>query len=300
MSGPAKALLLIAIVLVVYFNPWLVPLAVVLAGVYGLYLVVRALFCWRRGSDAGGHRCVTTGASGGDPVTLAAIRDELGKKPVSERVSELTGSMLLAAFTSAILCLVFLMLQGDTLDGSVSGWAVYAWLTVTSTIGAWTMLAVGKFWEGDPGDHFSRRFALLVAGLFIGLSAFVTSEVFVVNLLDLDEWTIHTWNDGQMVDKLYTSDGAPLLAAYLIYFAGIFVVLRWWTQMDPLRRTRLSIWATATCVLWAWVMHMFCRFPQPWGFVVAAAISVSVQLAAPWISRKDRQAIGRVQNTHGV
>jgi hypothetical protein len=293
MSGPAKTLLLIAIVLVIYFNPWLVPLAIVVAGVYGVYLGARALFCWRgKSRGAGGNGCMAAG--GGDAVMLVAIRDQLRKKPASERVSELTGSMLLAAMISAILCLVFLLLQGDTLDGTVSGWATYAWLTATSTFGAWAMLAVGKFWEGDPGDHFSRRFAMLAVGLAIGLAAFVASEVFVVNLLDHDEWTVHTWSDGQLVDKLYTSDGAPMLAAFLLYFAGLFVVLRWWTQMDPLRRTRLSIWATATCVLWAWIMHMFCRFPQPWGFVVAATISVSVQLAAPWISRRDRQTIGPV------
>jgi hypothetical protein len=224
---------------------------------------------------------------------LAALRTELQKKPASERIAELTGSMLLASFISAVLCLVFLMLKGDTLDGSVAGWAVYAWLVATSTVGSWMLLAMSKFWEGDPDDHILRRFALLVAGLLIGAAAYAASGVFVVNLPDLDQWTVHTWTGDRLVGTLYTSDRAPMLAAYLIYFAGLFVILRWWTQSDPLRRSRLSIWATTVCVLWAWIMHMFCRFPQPWGFVVAATISISVQLAAPWISRKDRQISGQ-------
>jgi hypothetical protein len=289
MSGPAKALLVLALVLVVWFNPWLLPVAVVFGGAYVLYLGARGLVLCCRGSGAaagGGRRpCV----SRGDPMWQAAARETLRKKPASERVSELTGSMLMSASVAAVLCLLFLLLQGSTLDGSVAGWAVYAWLTVTSTLGAWTILAMGKFWEGDGGDHFRRRFVMLVVGLAIGAVAFGASQMFLVDLPDQDQWTVHT--GGRLLEKMYGADGAPLLAAHLVYFAGLFVVLRWWSQMDPLRKTRLSIWATAVCVLWAWIMHMFCRFPQPWGFVVAATISIAVQLAAPWANPKDQEKI---------
>jgi hypothetical protein len=90
---------------------------------------------------------------------------------------------------------------------------------------------------------------------------------------------------------VHNDDGSPLFGAYLIYFAGLFAVLRWWRQMDPLRKARLSIWTTAVCLLWAWVMHSLCRFPQPWGFILAATMSVAVQLAAPWISPGERVAL---------
>jgi hypothetical protein len=61
--------------------------------------------------------------------------------------------------------------------------------------------------------------------------------------------------------------------------------------MDPLRKSRLSIWTTAVCLLWAWVMHSLCSFPQPWGFILAATMSVAVQLAAPWVSPAERVAL---------
>ena len=82
---------------------------------------------------------------------------------------------------------------------------------------------------------------------------------------------------------MYGADGAPLLGAYMVYFGGLFVVLRWWRQADPLRKTRFSLLATTLCVLWAWFMHLLFSFPQPWGFVLAATMSVSVQLSAPWL-----------------
>ena len=291
-TGAAKALILIAIVLVVYFNPWLWALAVPVGAVYLLYLGTVGIGRLCKGSSSAA--CGRT--AGDEELWLASARKAMKKKPGSERISELTGSMLLSAFIAGILCLVFLILEGNTLNGEVDGWAVYTWLAVTSTIGAWILLFFGKFWEGDDGDHFRRRFVMLVAGLVIGATAFGASQVLAVNLVNQDHWTVSNEIRMQFQDTLFASDGSPMLAAYLIYFAGLFVILRWWTQVDPLRGRRLSIWSTATCLLWAWVMVHFCPFPQPWGFVVAATISVSVQLAAPWVSRKERQAIG--QATH--
>ena len=92
---------------------------------------------------------------------------------------------------------------------------------------------------------------------------------------------------------MYASDGSPLLPAFLVYFAGLFVILRWWKQSDPLRNTRLSLWATAACVLWAFILNMFWQFPQPWGFMLAAVVSVAVQLAAPWMSPQERAEVRR-------
>ena len=87
---------------------------------------------------------------------------------------------------------------------------------------------------------------------------------------------------------MYASDGSPLLPTYLVYFGGLFLILRWWKQADPLRKTRLSVWATAACVLWAWVLNMFWQFPQPWGFMLAATMSIAVQLSAPWLGDRER------------
>jgi hypothetical protein len=62
-----------------------------------------------------------------------------------------------------------------------------------------------------------------------------------------------------------------------------------------LRKTRLSLWHTACCVLAAWVIDWIWAFPQPWGLMVAAIISISVQLVSPIVPQHQR-----VPRTAGV
>ena len=113
----------------------------------------------------------------------------------------------------------------------------------------------------------------------------------LVDIPDHDHWTLHSIGVSGWLPNMYGQDGAPLLSAYLVYFAGLFAILRWWRPIDPLRKVRLSIGSTAVCLLWAWVMHSLCEFPQPWGFFVAATVSVAVQLAAPWVNPAERVAL---------
>ena len=96
----------------------------------------------------------------------------------------------------------------------------------------------------------------------------------------------------QMADTFY-ADGMPTLPAFMVYFGGLFAILRWWRQADPMRKTRLNLWATACCGLWAWVLSMFWQFPQPWGFMIAMTTAVSVQLAAPWMKTDERERLAQ-------
>ncbi len=291
MTGSTKALLIVAIVLVLHFNPLLIPLGAVLGIGYLCYLGVRKL-------TGGGSRRETLAQleqprspAAGSAAQLAAARAKLKGKPAGEHLSELTGSMLSAAFISAVLTLVILLLQDSTLDGSNTGWAIYAWLASVSTIGAWILLTLAKFWEADAGEHLGRRFVMLAAGLAIGAVACGLGHALLLDVPDQDHWTAHAFGHASWLPAMHRSDGSPLFGAYLLYFAGLFAVLRWWRQMDPLRKSRLSIWTTAVCLLWAWVMHSLCSFPQPWGFILAATMSVAVQLAAPWVSPAERVAL---------
>lgn len=285
MSGSTKALIIVALILVLHFNPFLVPLAAVLGMGFLAYLGIRKLTCGgpRRGTLADLERPPKLRPDSG--AVLAAARARLKNKPLSEHVSELTGSMLLAAFISAVLCLVFLLVEGTVLDGSNAGWAAFAWLASVSTIGAWILLTLAKFWETDPGDHFRRRVVMLAAGLALGTIAWGISGFLLVDLPD--RWPEHAISSSSWLSGVYGRDFAPL-AACQVFFAGLFAVLRWWRPMEPLRRVRLSIASTAVCLLWAWAMHLLCEFPTPWGFVVAATISVAIQLAAPWVTPAER------------
>lgn len=286
LSTSAKVAILLAVVVLLTRYPSMIPLAAIIGGLYVLYLGVRGIK-WCCSGKPARSACVTDSG----PVSDAIVREAMRKRPVSERVGELSGSMLLAAVITAVLVMVFMVLHGEALDGSIDGWSLYAWLTLSAVAGSWILLTLGKFWEGSDGDHFRRRFVMLLAGVAIGGAAFGVSQVLMVSPPNQDQFTAHAFSDNEMMQEWFTAEGSPLWPAYLVYFGGLFAILRWWTQTDPLRKVRLSLCATAVCVLWAWIVHIFCPFSQPFGFMLAAAIAVAVQMSSPWVGPKQRIAI---------
>lgn len=79
-----------------------------------------------------------------------------------------------------------------------------------------------------------------------------------------------------------------MLLAYLACFGTLFFLIRWWRQADPLRSARLSVWSVLVSTFLAWLVAGLFQFPQPWLPMVACMISVSVQLASPWMHSQRR------------
>ena len=84
-------------------------------------------------------------------------------------------------------------------------------------------------------------------------------------------------------------DGGPLLLAYVAVFGTLMLALRWWTQADPLRTSRLSLWSVFITSAMAGLVAAVWHFPQPWLVMVAFTMSVSIQLASPWLPVSKRQ-----------
>jgi hypothetical protein len=68
----------------------------------------------------------------------------------------------------------------------------------------------------------------------------------------------------------------------------LFLLVRWWRQADPLRRSRLSIWSVICTLVVAMIAAALWQFPQPWFLAVAGSISVAVQLSSPWCDTRHR------------
>ncbi|MBI3840032.1 MAG: serine/threonine protein kinase [Planctomycetia bacterium] len=205
-------------------------------------------------------------------------------KSPRERVAELAGSMILAAAVGAAMSVVVILLRGDAVEKEV-----YAWLTLVSVVGSWAILIPSKFWEGTKGDAVLRRVALLIAGLAVGAVAYGAADVLMTKLPDSPMH--HVFGTRALSDRFYDlKDGSPLLMGHLAYFGALFAVISWWRQANPLRRTRLSVWCTVVCVFWAWMINLLWSFPQPWGLMVAAIISTSVQLVSPFVPEHERLA----------
>ena len=208
------------------------------------------------------------------------LREYLQNRPQADRLAELTGSLLLAAVVCAVICLLGVAVSASS-TSPIQWWQLYTWLALTSTGGSWAILTISKFWEGNKGEAIHRRFIMLVAGLALGAFSFFAGE----SLL-MVQWP------ARRVEHLHEmyQNGAPLLSAYLVFLASLFVILRWWKQADPIRTFRYNFWDTLVCGLTAWVLFLIWQFPA-WGIVVAVAISIAVQLAAPWMNPNQRNKI---------
>ena len=198
-----------------------------------------------------------------------------------ERLTQLVGSFMLAAVISAVIGLVAMIFRGDFEPSQ------YAWLTTTSIIGSWCVLAAAKLWEGRHGDPALRRFTMLAVGLALGAASF---GLYTWLLTDF-QFETHRFEGParEFEHHFYTSAGDPQIIAFLAYFGFLFLTVRWWRSADPVRKNRFSIWHSAVIMAWSWFLgSFFLPFPQPWGVMLAATMAITIQLASPWLTFAER------------
>ena len=218
------------------------------------------------------------------PKVHETAAEALVIKPLGERLAELVGSLLAGTLVVLASCLVIVLLAG--FRDAAPSLEQYAWLVLTATAGTWAVLIPSKFWEGTRGEDTLRRFIMMVVGLGLGVVAFVAAAAFMVNLpYDPDFGQVPMFD---LPATFYAADGSPRIMAFMACFGTLFLVLRWWRQADPMRKSRLSLWAIVfSGAVAALIAHLW-QFPATWLAMVAGATSVSVQLAAPWISPRNR------------
>ena len=297
-STPVKVIgLIVASIVVIQNGEWLLPLALGLGFVYLLYYTGRSWYQATRNVQEDGQ------LKHPQPKLLsrrelklqhnARVRTWIRQRPVGDRATELLGSLLIGAFACMVLNLLGLAIGGSILDATIESWAVYAWLTTTSVVACWALLTFSKFWEDQDGHDTSgsllRRLSMLAVGLAVGCVAFFASGAFSISPRDAAVFSFSA--SPNSIPGQFVFAGVPLLPAYLIFFAGLFGILRWWIQADPTRTTRLSILSVSLCLIWAAVFSHVLAVPMTPNCILAVVISVSVQLAAPWIHPEQREQI---------
>jgi serine/threonine protein kinase len=288
-----------------------VPLVVVLSVIYGVYWVVREIALGPAASralenvnsrmDAHGwngppraqtpdvprapvETAVYAAAVNGDPAPAeppALSRRErlmrrrrkaelIADKSVRQRLTEVTGAMLLAPVVVMTMGLLATLMGG----GGISG-PTFTWLTFVGTLGTWTVLIPAKIWEGRSGEPILRRFTLMVLGLGLGVLAFGLQEWFLIDPQRMVFGRPMRMPTGDL------SGGLTQMAAYAVYFGFLLLVPAWWNQADAARPGRINIFSTAWVTAWAFILSQFWPFPQPLGVMIAATISIAVQMASP-------------------
>ena len=172
-------------------------------------------------------------------------------------------------------------------------------------LGSWTVLFLGKRWESREEDKAIFRFKQLTAGLVLGAIAYSLSNYLMVpwdavsgpdsfiyraaqeadiSIVFEDKFN----NNARHWNGFYDKAGAPLLPAFVSYFALLMGGLRWWRQADSVRKTRFSYGSVLLAVLVAALIQIIIPFPQPWGMIIAGCMAVSIQLGTRWIDSRER------------
>lgn len=224
------------------------------------------------------------------------LQQQLAAKPLRDRVTELSGSMLVAAVIASILSILASFLVGNPLDRAVT-----AWMAIVGTLGSWAVMIPAKLAEGKVEDQSPMRFAGLVLGACLGLAAWGLADALMLQLpvsqslsvspTDTVSGEFFRWRN-DLLSTAYQQGNVQLLPAkFVAYFAFLFVLLKWWRQAEFVRPARVNLWSLAWCGFVAWGLHFFWWFPQPLGLLLAVVIALSVQLSSPWLPTSRRQAL---------
>lgn len=279
-STPARLVaIVVAGVVVIQNSTWLLAVSVALATVYLLYYAAR--------------RYVLSPSVGNVPSAVKpkkrsereAVRLRLVNRPVTDQLAELTGSLLVGAL-SPIVIGFFVLAVGVKAEsglakggfGSLMGWSIFTWQTMLSVLAVWVTLGMTKQWTWRQPEFLARSAALAFAGAAVGAFAFYSASVFEI---DLARITVADFAVKQTEALVCRYVGK--LPAFAICFAALFALIRLGRHTDPLRRTRMSVMNVIMSFMVGIVGSHLLNLPLTVMCTFAVVVSVSVQLASPWL-----------------
>ncbi len=286
-SPGAKAFLVLVAGFVLLINThWLLPLLSFVAIVYVPYYIVRqmVLHVSQQPTYAEAQRIASAAGAPRRPLTRTQwrshMRTDLCAKRSIHRVAELNTSWVAATFTA--LGLAFGAAVIGLRSGPVDALSIapYGWMAVVVLLSSLGILGLGKLWERDEGEGFPRRLVLAGLGAGVGFAAYRLNDFLMIPI----DQGLGRGVDATTLPQAFYHDGVPAASAMMAHFALLFAALRWWKPVDPLRRTRLSLWAVAVAVVAEWAVHQVLPIPQPAGMMIVGGIAIAIQMSAPWIS----------------
>jgi hypothetical protein len=212
-----------------------------------------------------------------------------------QRMSDLTGSMTMAVLWTALVTAgiagfgtqVPLVYAERTLLLTDSGLALFA---VTTLLGAWALLTSSKLTEGTAVDNQQRRLIQTALGAAVGAAAWGVQDLLMVDLPYRNGFNGIFKHVGNFDLLTTASPTQPALAGYILFFAALFGIRRWWWQADAFRSKRFSLGSVFFTGLVAFMIPAALVFQQNWGLLWAVAISAVVQFSAPRTAEQNRAA----------
>ncbi|MFN0055479.1 MAG: serine/threonine-protein kinase [Planctomycetales bacterium] len=222
------------------------------------------------------------------------------------RVADLTSSMTLAVFWSLTVSVLLALAARKwewpnlALPGSSSSLAHQTGLfALTTILGSWAVLLIGKWWEGTGKETSGRRLVATALGAAVGACGFwFGNTLFVEPTFDsvfpgmveaVGQFPLLEPHPEVSINGFPAQ--TPTLAGFVTFFAALFALRRWWWQADAFRVSKVRLRSLLFTGFVAYFIPALLRFPQGWGVAWAMAISTVVQLSAPWIAPGDRPAL---------
>jgi len=284
LSMPLKILLVVGIAGFLLLNSaWILPIAILAGGLYAAVYLLRSIAGWLEPTASRSSTSIRLSKRQMADIVDERLRNTLRLTHFSDRMSDLTGSLLLSTGVISLLTVLTMTVLGQ-LETSPRGLAFFVWLGLSATLASSMTLVLGKIWETHRGDHLRRRLSMMTAGLMVAGLSFMISRFLLADMSQL----VSVDPTLPLTRAMADANGAPTLAAFLTFFGSLFLVVRWWRQVDPFRRTRLSVWSAGICVLWAAIIGVVFQFPIVWAAVFGLMTSASIQLATPWIHPAQR------------
>jgi len=285
---------------------FLIPLGIVGAACYCAYLMIRLIYKSFQDSESNAladrksdgydqkyhpqamkrkHRAKSD--SKWKPKREDRERNSLRLRSPHEHARQLIGSLLASGILSVVVSAILVLFLGlpenlNTARGLMVAGPIFLFLTGITTAASWAILVASKCWESERGDSTQRRIIMLVTGVLLGALCWVAGSALLGDMASADIGNF--WKTKLLANSL---------GSLALYFGILFLLPKWWRQADPLRKTRLSLWDTGWYVLMAFVVSIFWPMTQPWSIFLIGAISLTVQLSAPWISKSKRDELRR-------
>jgi hypothetical protein len=252
------------------------------------------LFKWIINAFSGDGTNVGDGHNRGVRLNSGYVRYESANSErqlgMLDRVAESTGSMAVAAFCSAAIA--FALFATKTALDTPTQATLFG---IVTTLGAWAAILPAKMWEGRGGDGFVRRMMTGLLGVAVGVAAFGVDDVLMVDLpvRSIMEPVAAQISSQNFLPVSLSYGDASRLIGYVVFFAVLMVVRRWWFHVDSYRPHRIRV----TSVFWtaaaAWLLSLTTHFPVEWAVLWAIATSTTAQLAAVWV-RPDQRTSPKV------
>lgn len=173
-----------------------------------------------------------------------------------------------------------------------AGWAMLfeggEWRSVVpamqiAILGAWSLLLAKLAWKKPRDESWRRRLGLGLLGLALGATA-VWLEGYSLADAALAAAAAEGTPRHPFFGAIYPDNRTfPVLGSHAAYFGLMFLLLRWWKDLDREREERFSFPSLGAVLFWAYVLLFLLSGTDErrTAFLSMGAMAAAVQIASP-------------------